>query len=149
MVSNNVLNIFFAVGLIIALVVYHLTNYFVENISVKDIYAIAKIAQTVVSGIVAFLFIFNPLATKLILRDKYIAGNYEGQSGYYLDDKSEKKKHNKPEQVEFFTIIQNVFETRISGHSFHKGTNTLNSTWEGKLIKIDGKTFYFALELCR
>ena len=111
--------------------------------TVSDIYGIFKIAQVSISAIFGFIIVFNPFVTKLLLRNYYIAGEYKGISSGYLNDEG----NEKPDHIEFYTIIQNVFETFISGQSFREDSNELIATWEGKLVKTEGNTFYFAMEL--
>ena len=142
-ISNNIQKIVFAIGIIVSLLFYHVTNYFIKSISISDLYDIFKITQTVISAILGFIVVFNPFISKLLLRSYYIAGNYEGESGGYKDENDKIK----PNHVELFTISQNIFDSYISGQSFRKNNNELISTWEGKLIKIEGKTLYFATEL--
>ena len=142
MVHDNVLKVIFGLGLVTSLIFYHLTSYF-KPVSLTDFYDVFKIAQATLSAIFGFIIVFNPVTTRFFLRNRYIAGNYMGKSSEYSDEEGKLR----PEHIEQFIISQNIFETIVSGQSFQKNSNELIATWEGKLIKIEGSTFIFALEL--
>ena len=142
MTKSNDLKIAFTVSLFISLIIYHLLN-FIEPI--RNLYDLYKIIQIIVSGILAYFIIYNQLLTKLIFRKNFIGGYYEGSSGIFR--RGEKLDPSKGINREFFTIKQTIFDTLISGRSFQANTNNFVSSWEGKLFKVEGNTFYFAVSL--
>jgi len=128
------------VALFISLLLYHLTSVFKSKFvsPVSDIFSLADLVQIAITILVFSLVVYNKLVIRLILRNEYIDGEYEGTS----------QALNKPlpqPGIERFVISQNLFEVSITGKSFEG--DRLLSTWTGRLFKREGNTYYFGLEL--
>jgi hypothetical protein len=109
----------------------------------KAFYDAYKVAQITVTGILFFLLVYSRFATKIFLRDKYIAGTYIGESKHYRDISPQPQNPH----IELFTVKQNLFDAQISGKSLKMGSEELISLWNAKLYRVEGSTFYFAMEL--
>lgn len=142
MTKSNTIKFAFTASLLISLTIYHLLNLFKPIENFVDLY---KIVQIVVSGLIAYLVIYNQLLTKLIFGKNYIHGKYEGTSGIHR--RGEKPDPSEGANKELISIKQTAFDTQISGRSYQSSTNSIVSSWEGRLYKVDGSTYYFATSL--
>ncbi len=147
MISHEKFKFLISSIIVLSLIFYHLTNKLAASLQ-DDSFVIFKIAQfSVMMGFI-FLAIYNNYLIKFILRKEYIAGNYLGESTYYIE--SSDINNATKEDIEHlnilkFSIKQNFFETTISGKSLKD--SSIRATWYGYLFKVYDNTFYFALEL--
>lgn len=129
-------------GLFVSLVLYHVGNLvktqFIQPVS--NVYDLINLVQLAVTVAVFFLFVFNKLVARIIFRDSYIGGKYEGKSTHH--EQNEDKF-----SVEKFSISQNLFEATISGRSLKEADGSLTSIWTGRLFKVEGNIYYFGVEL--
>jgi hypothetical protein len=144
MTSEKVIRTALIICLLLSLLAYHLIGALIEPNLSRAFYDVYKIAQITATGVLFFLLVYSSFATKIFLGDKYIAGTYSGESSHYGDEEQPVQKHN----IEWFTIKQNLFDAQITGKSL-KNTEAkeLVSLWNAKLYRVEGSTFYFAMEL--
>lgn len=130
------------VGLIVSIALYHISNILKNRFfqPVTDVYTFVNLIQFVITVSIFFLVVYNKLIIRLILRDRYIGGTYEGKS-------TRLRQTDEKWEIERFIITQNLFETTISGKSFDEKGEIPNSIWTGHLFKIEGNTYYFGIEL--
>jgi hypothetical protein len=141
MTSERVIRTALIICLLLSLLAYHLIGALIEPNLSRAFYDVYKIAQITVTGILFFLLVYSSFATKIFLRDKYISGTYRGESLHYRDTSSQEP------HIELFTIKQNLFDAQITGKSLKKESKELVSLWNAKLYRVEGNTFYFAMEL--
>jgi hypothetical protein len=144
MATERELRLGLTVGLVAAIALYHLSGYFLPTTTpLQDFYRIVQIAVAIA---VYFLVIFNKLFARLVFREHFIAGKYEGRSLPYKEVKESPTSLDEI-NIEYFSISQNLFDTGISGRSIQESNGQLISIWHGKLFKVERNTFYFGLEL--
>ena len=143
MANENDLKFGLTIGLIVAIVIYHITDHFVDP--VNDLYDLFKVVQLAAVIAVYLLVIFNKPLVQLVLRSRFIDGKYEGKSSAF-DSKDRLSQDDGSENIEKFVITQNLFETRIQGKSFNLNGD-LASIWTGRLFRVEGETHYFGLDL--
>jgi hypothetical protein len=141
------------ITLFLSIIVYHIFDYFYIDLSKASSISFLNIYKTSQLTVTAALFVvlaYTKWIARLLLRESYIGGHYKGLSNDYKYCKDGKGSDVKPTtNIELFTIGQNVFDTRITGWSWknQSGQIKLVSTWEGRLVKQEGNTFVFAVEL--
>lgn len=140
-ISGN-LKVGLFIGLVVSMALYHISNIIKSRFvqPVTDIYTLVDLIQFVITVLIFFLVIYNKLVTRLILRSSYIGGTYEGKSTLL-------KQSNIKWSTERFVIMQDLFETTISGKSFDEEGEVPTATWTGHLFKVEGNTYYFGIEL--
>ena len=144
MIQLQKLKLVLGIALFISLVIYHLTNMLIPQEN-GDIQALWKIAQFTLLPVFFYIGISNTPLTKLLLQSSYIGGYYTGRS-HKIQPSGEKERD---EHIEVFSIVQNSFETRISGRSFKQveGKLQLVSTWSGRSFEADDDTYSFGIQL--
>jgi hypothetical protein len=153
MIPLSQLRLALVIALILSLAAYHLTHIYAPTQS-HDLFSLFKIVQFTVAAAFFFVLVYAKWLARIVLWNSYIGGYYIGSSSDYVihKTKSARKLTSNPQidkHIEVFTIVQNLFETRISGRSFlcEEGNPQLVSTWHGRLFKSDGETYLFGLEL--
>jgi hypothetical protein len=85
MTSEKVIRTAPIICLLLSLLAYHLIGALIEPNLSGTFYDVYKIAQITATGILFFLLVYSSYATKIFLRDKYIAGTYRGEPLHYRD----------------------------------------------------------------
>lgn len=129
------------ISLFISLAIYHLgnilqTSYLPQG---NNFLGLVNVIQLGISIAVYFLIVFNKLTARLILRDRYIGGVYEG--------KGTSTSNKDSTSIERFVVSQNLTEVTLSGKSFQPETQKIQSIWTGRLFKVEGDTYYFGLDV--
>jgi len=93
-----------------------------------------KIFSFTISSILGIIFIGTVGLAKLVLRNKYIGGTYQGKSL-----KISREQEIIAEHVEIVQIIQSLVSIKISGES-RAPDNILYAQWEGFAIKTTPET---------
>ncbi len=147
--KKNQIRIALTVAIIFSIFLYHTMNYISPQGTNE--FTLFKIAQFAINIAFTCIFIYNKYLIRILFKEIYVAGRYEGYSKHYEEDdsKEEKEPDSQYRGIEKFTIKQNLFETVIIGKSFQEinGKSNLVSTWLGRLFKSEENTFYFAIEL--
>lgn len=140
MTSEKIVRFALIICLVLSLALYHGLQLLLSDFVPTGWTDLAKIAQMSVTAVLfVFLLYWQPVV-KLLLREKYIAGQYLGTS-QHLDAKPGEERA----KDEDFVIEQNLFTAKITGRSKIKGQ--LQSSWVGTLYRVEGFKFWFAVDL--
>lgn len=151
--SKSNIKLALVVALFLSICVYHIFDYYYANFTKNSPGAIFHIYKSVQLGVTASFFVviaYTKALARILLRESYIGGSYKGYSNDYNYSRETKTCNlNSRKMIEIFVITQNIFDTRITGFSWDKDEDTykLISTWEGNLVKHEGHTFVFAVDL--
>lgn len=143
MTSEKVIRTALTICLFLSLFSYHLLAALIKPDPSGAYFDVFKIAQITVTLVVFFLLVNSELLSRVFLRDKFIGGAYEGESKAYRRTEPQAPDNH----VEVFVITQNLFEAQVSGKSLKKDSGELISLWSGRLFRVEGNRFYFAVEL--
>lgn len=141
------------ISLLFSIVLYHVFEFYWIKVFKVQYHSIASIYKVVQLSVTATFFVVIAYAkwmARLLLRSSYVGGAYKGRSSDYTYSKSENTFCENPKNcIELFVITQNLFDTRITGWSWRDTSEgvRLLSTWEGRLVKFEGNTVVFAVEL--
>ena len=145
------------IAFFLGLLTYHFIGVFLPSAGSRDVLSLWQLASLVTAWLIYVAFALTswvPQAARRIGADRfllgfpYIAGKYEGRSHREKRQNGSFVRIEGGEHIERFTITQDLFETKISGQSFAPDTNSLRSSWGGRLFKIDDDdTYYFGINL--
>jgi len=153
MVTEKNIKIILLVLLLLSIVVYTMLTDFLyilfntympqNNLIIgSNILSAIKIVSAITSIFTILITINSKLISKILLGDKYIAGNYKGKSYKTGDDNKPINEHN-----EYIEIKQNLISTTVIGVSKEDNENVVHANWNGSLIRYENRKFLFLVEI--
>ena len=144
MIAENQLKKVLLILLSVTLIVYILmTEVFLalsssfSIASIENITYVIKLISFVASISIAFLTSRSSFIARKVLREKYIAGKYEGISRKIDRNNVVQDTHN-----ENLIIIQNLLSVKISGESIDSN-NESYARWDGFAVNINEDVDYY------
>lgn len=146
MITSKNLNFILLMVLFISLTIYHSLGVIQSKLAINtnqsgfdDYYNLITIVRIVITLVVMGVTLKSKIIAKLIFRENYIGGKYQGKSESHKNDKVIIHK-------EYFEIKQSLLETIINGMSKNEN-DEFTATWKGKLSEIDNKHFMFTISV--
>ena len=146
MPSENKIKLALLISLAFAILLYHAIEALMALTPARVLANFAnllKVAQIVVTAVMFLGLLTWPRFVRLVLRDKYLGGLWtgkseverEGEHGIFIQESREE-----------FEIEQSIFQAVLTGRSYDEDKK-IKSIWSGRLYRVEGSRFWFAIEL--